>query len=104
MYQQNARPFIAHLRELLSHLLKEPHPFDTVASFQSGRWFVNETGVRADWERRGSMCPQCQTVRGIATTNTVSLGLQRIAYRCPTCGQSWEHAYQQKPERLHTGR
>jgi DNA-directed RNA polymerase subunit RPC12/RpoP len=63
---------------------------------------VNEE-VRAEDERRGSMCPACKSVRGLPTANIASPGLKTISYRCPMCSRIWDYAYPQTPDRL-TGR
>jgi transposase-like protein len=61
----------------------------------------------ANWareERRGSMCAECPSVRGLATCNKMSPGIQTISYRCPRCGRTWDHDYRQKPERIRAER
>lgn len=40
-------------------------------------------------ERRGSMCPVCDDVRGIPTSTVVGNGIRTITYRCPACQRTW---------------
>jgi hypothetical protein len=57
---------------------------------------MNETTPRAEDERRGSMCPRCDSVRGAAVAMWAGSGTQTMTYRCPDCFHTWQDVRTEK--------
>ena len=56
---------------------------------------ANETALRADRERRASMCATC-SARANPVSVTCGNGMQTITYRCPACDRTWENCAPEK--------
>ena len=57
---------------------------------------MTETSSRSNDERRGSMCPDCPGVRGVARSTSVGGGIVTVTYKCPACDRMWEDSRPEK--------
>jgi len=57
---------------------------------------MTQTSSQANDERRGSMCPDCSGVRGVARSTSVGGGMLTVTYKCPVCERMWEDVRPEK--------